>query len=218
MAINLARAQPAKFARVVQDVKKANQLAQSVTGTKQLLHHLEKMAPLPPVSYDMRAAQACKQNNERVCTMAEVEEGGNMALYHQITGETHVCEDYTMKQWTSTDGLQFVALQMIMNWGRMGPHQHKTPVLEPFVTAVGINMMSHKAYTNVTQCLYVKGAAVTVVPQRPVTRPVEVYQPPMVPVVATTIIEQPRNMGGVMMQGHLKLHLQQCILEHHQGP
>jgi len=48
---------------------------------------------------------------------------------------------------------------MIMNWGRNGPGQHKSAVLEPLTTAMGINVSLSQFHMNITNALYVKGGA-----------------------------------------------------------
>ncbi len=157
MAINLCRFAPARFEQVVQEVKQTNRQAQAVQGTVQLRKHMRQMQKLPPVSFNEKASSACRENNDRVCQLADVVNGGNLELYNKALGRVAVGEDYTHRSFNSTSGAEFVALQLILNWGRKGPGEGKSPILDKSVTSVGICMGSSQAFQNITQVLYVKG-------------------------------------------------------------
>ena len=92
-----------------------------------------------------------------------------------MTGKAAVGEDYTHRSFNETSGAHFVALQLILNWGRKGPGAGKSPILDKSVSAMGISMKPSATFQNITQILYVKGVpksggakAVAVVPVAPV--------------------------------------------------
>lgn len=157
MAVNLIRFTPKNFVQVVMQVKKNSPVAKSVNGTHQLCKHLANMPKMPPVRWDEQAARACREQNLAIQALQQFPDGGQMARYNGFLGSPVNCEEYTLRQNNDQSGLHFVCLQMILNWGRNGPGQHKSPVLEVATTAMGVNVSISQFHTNVTNALYVKG-------------------------------------------------------------
>lgn len=52
--------------------------------------------------------------------------------------------------------VDFVALQLILDWGRQGAFEKISPLVKPEVNKVGIALIAHKKAVNVINCLYVK--------------------------------------------------------------
>ena len=107
-----------------------------------------------------------------------------------------MCEEYTMYKYELTTAEQFVALQLIMDWGA---HQ-KSPILKRDVTKMGVSVKAHRRTGNLIQCLYVRGS--------------EVAQVAVVAAPQVVVLEQPRApmiVGGVLGKIHIKVmeaHLQ----------
>ena len=152
MAINLCRFMPQRFIPIVQKVKMNFPEAQMVQGTKMLIKHMRNMQRISGVTFSEEANRACRERNDVVCSSPMVEEGMVIPIYHRISHSETPCNEYTHKQFNGTSGADFVALQLILDWGIRG----KSPILERFVTHLGISMRSHKEFSNVTQVLYVK--------------------------------------------------------------
>ena len=70
-----------------------------------------------------------------------------------------MCEEYTMYKYELTTAEQFVALQLIMDWGVA----QRSPILRREVTKMGVSVKAHRRTGNLIQCLYVKGGEVAVV-------------------------------------------------------
>jgi hypothetical protein len=102
------------------------------------------MKPLAPVKVNKLANDACKQNNE---SKQEVKPsaGGNKGIYGQLSQSAVKCEEYTMANYTQDSGAEFVALALILNFGRS---TQQSPILNPEVKSIGINVMSHKLTIN----------------------------------------------------------------------
>ena len=75
-------------------------------------------------------------------------------MYSQLAQETVGCLEYTMANYTQNSAVEFVALALILNFGREVP---SSPILSPDVKSIGINVMAHKLTVNLIQVLYVKG-------------------------------------------------------------
>lgn len=65
-------------------------------------------------------------------------------------------EEFTLPRFEVNSGADFLAFQMIMDFGRNGPDSCTTPVLNPEVTRVGISNKVHPKTKNLIQVLYVK--------------------------------------------------------------
>lgn len=121
---------------------------------------MQKMERLPPVKFDDFANRACRQNNEVIITRNEMNPtlGGNIIAYTEITKVNIACEEFTLPRFESNSGGEFVALQMILDWGRNGPLGKQTPILKRDLVCVGISVKAHRMALNLIQVLYVKGA------------------------------------------------------------
>jgi len=150
MAINVARAAPAQFSQVVRAVKQNNELAKKASHTMNLIHEMAKMERLPPVKFDEFANRACRQNNDNVIARGEMmpTEGGNIICYTEIVKLNIACEEFTLPRFEATSGGEFVALQMILDWGRNGPLGKKSPILKKDLTSVGISVKAHRMTVN----------------------------------------------------------------------
>ena len=158
MAINVLRFEPKLFVPVVQQVKDNMQLARKANHTKDLIETLKSTPMLPPIRFDEQANMACRRNNDRVFELNQEipERGGNIEIYVQMTGRQQFCEEYTMCQFETKVAARFVALQLILDWGREGSDAKTSPLLKPIVNKVGIAVIAHRKAVNVIQCLYIK--------------------------------------------------------------
>ena len=164
MAINVVRYQPKIIIPVVKVMKEKMELAKKASHTKNLIEVLENTPMLPPIRFDEQANMACRRNNDRVFEIDQEipERGGNIEQYNRIMGREVACEEYTMCQFESSLAAQFVALQLILDWGRQGEFEKSSPLLKPVTTKVGIAVIAHKRAVNVIQCLYIKEEIVAV--------------------------------------------------------
>lgn len=53
-----------------------------------------------------------------------------------------------MPRYESNSGGEFVALQMILDWGRNGPLGKQTPILKRDLTSVGVSVKAHRMTVN----------------------------------------------------------------------
>ena len=60
-----------------------------------------------------------------------------------------------MANYTEESAAEFVALALILNFSRPSM---QSPILNPNVESIGINVMGHKLCVNVIQVLYVKSS------------------------------------------------------------
>ena len=108
----------------------------------------------------MNANQACRENNtDRINANEDVPtKGGNMVKYSKITGQDKYseCEQYTMVKFDGDDAMEFVALELAMDWEREGKEGKSTPLLDPQMQFVGISNQPHKKTNNIIQVLYIK--------------------------------------------------------------
>lgn len=125
-----------------------------------LIHVMQKMERLPPVKFDDFANRACRKNNEIIIARNEPSpaHGGNIIAFTEITAVNIPCDEYTMPRYELSTGGEFVALQMILDWGRNGPLGKQTPVLKRDVVSVGVSVKAHRMTVNLIQVLYVRGA------------------------------------------------------------
>ena len=78
-----------------------------------------------------------------VCEGKAVIDGGNIAIYKTLMEEEvgeDKCEEYTRRSFMSGSGVEFVALELISDWGRKAPLDNRSPLLDPDVTILGISM------------------------------------------------------------------------------
>ena len=75
-------------------------------------------------------------------------------------GQPVNCEEYTMPKYDLATADQFVALQLILDWGRPGPLAKQSPILKRDVVGLGVCCKPHRMCMNVIQVLYVKTALV----------------------------------------------------------
>jgi len=122
---------------------------------------MQKMERLSPVKFDEFANRACRQNNENIIARNEMQPtlGGNGLAYTEITKVNIACEEFTLPRFEPSTGGEFVALQMILDWGRNGPLGKQTPILKKDLSSVGISVKAHRMTVNLVQVLYVKGIA-----------------------------------------------------------
>lgn len=66
-------------------------------------------------------------------------------------GGVDICHEYTHWKYMEATAEQFVALQMILDYGRV----KGTPILNKTVHSMGVSMVAHRSVSNVFQCLYV---------------------------------------------------------------
>jgi len=64
-------------------------------------------------------------------------------------GRPVACEEYTMMKFEDSFVQNFVALQLILDWGRPGALGFQSPILKRDVQVVGINMSAHRVCANV---------------------------------------------------------------------
>ena len=126
-----------------------------------LLHVMGKMERLPPVKFDDFANRACRMNNDGITARNEMQPtlGGNIICYTELAKVNIACEEFTMPRFESSSGADFVALQMILDWGRNGPLGKQTPILKKDLNSVGVSVKAHRMTVNLVQVLYVKGMA-----------------------------------------------------------
>ena len=211
MAINVCRARPAAFSQIVHKVKQDVPLAQNCNHTHDLIKKMKHMKPLPAVNADDLAYQACMRNNQAVIARQEMvpTSNGNIVVYTEMkAGQPVNCEEFTFPKYSFEAATWFVALQMIMDYGRMGPLAKHTPVLKPDLVAVGVSMLGHPKTENLVQVLYVKSCLnppvpIVAVQQQPMVQPMQ--QP------VAVVVEQPVRP---MVVGRLKLHLKSAHLQH----
>lgn len=162
MALNVVRFRPALIIPVVNKVKESHELAKKVKYTKDLVKALQRAERLPPLRFDIQASQACLENNKTVCSLKEEipTRGGNIVVYQSIVGPPYqiVCEEYTMCKFESESAAEFVALQLIKDWGNFtgSLESSPSPILNPEMTKVGISLQAHRKTVNLFQVLYVK--------------------------------------------------------------
>lgn len=66
-----------------------------------------------------------------------------------MAGRPVLCDEFTMAKFEDSNALNFVALQLILDWGRPGAFGHQSPILKRDVQAVGINLTAHRISGNV---------------------------------------------------------------------
>ena len=64
-----------------------------------------------------------------------------------------------MCQYEGDNALEFIGLQMLIDWNRDGELKEKTPVINKDVARVGISNKAHPKTKNLIQILYVKSTA-----------------------------------------------------------
>jgi hypothetical protein len=71
-----------------------------------------------------------------------------MIAYAEIVKVTIPCDEYTMPKYEMSSGGEFVALQLILDWGRVGPLGKQSPILKRDVCSVGISVKAHRMTVN----------------------------------------------------------------------
>lgn len=115
-----------------------------------LIHVMTKMPRLAPVKFDDFANRACRQNNDAIIARNEMQPtlGGNIICFTEIARVNIACEEFTMPRFEASSGGEFVALQMILDWGRNGPIGKQTPILKKDLVSVGISVKAHRMTVN----------------------------------------------------------------------
>ena len=117
------------------------------------------MKPLPVVSLNQEACQACYENSDSLAAqknLIEVPIGGNVALFKNPSGVC--CEELTIANYRFEDAATFVALQLILDWSESKPTGcSKSPILDRSLQSVGISLKQTKNWGSILQILYVKG-------------------------------------------------------------
>ena len=162
MAINLVRHEPKTYGIAAIIKAKDHPLAKKLKkGT--LEKFLKECPPLPIVRFEDQANLACRKNNEAKVALAEAKptQGGNTEAYVETIGDdkTALCEEYTMCQYMGDNALEFVGLELLLDWSREGEFASKSPILNKEVSRVGISNKSHPKTKNLIQVLYVKATA-----------------------------------------------------------
>ena len=127
MAINLCRNDPKRIVPNVREAYKTNVLLAGGLGKKQLelIMLLQRQAQLPQVRFDEQANQAVRANNEAVVAQESdaPPKGGNIAKYTEISGsdKSSSCSEFTMIKFTGDKGMDFVALQLSLDFEGMNP-------------------------------------------------------------------------------------------------
>lgn len=122
---------------------------------------LKKTARLPPIAINDTAMRATKQNTERICALNEPSPtvGGNVAVFNQM-GCMMECVEYTHFKYELATAEQFVALQMILDFGK----NKSSPLINRNVHSMGLCVGTHRQCTNLINCLYVVGEQQVVAP------------------------------------------------------
>lgn len=156
MALNVCRFRPAMFIPIVNYVRNSHELAQKTKHTKELIKQLKALEELPPLRFDMKANQACLQNNQATVALDEKVPawGGNILVYTNMVGTGVECEEYTMCKWESSVAAEFVALQLILDYNQFykanidDGNMIASPILKPECTNVGISLLAHEKAIN----------------------------------------------------------------------
>jgi len=88
-------------------------------------------------------------------------------LFQQMFGMDTICHEFTHYHYALNTPEQFVALQLILDWGL----KKSSPILNRACKAMGVSVKPHKQCLNVIQALYlerevvVAGAPMAVVAQ-----------------------------------------------------
>ena len=150
MCINIARAAPGPFSEVVKLTKHKNPRARNANFTINLIKTMHAMGNnrLPPVKMNDTANQACRQNNDYVVQRQEQVPitGGNIAFINKMVAEPVVGEEFTLNNVANAQ--EFVALQLILDWGREGVFAKQSPILKREVLYVGVSVKPHRFTTN----------------------------------------------------------------------
>lgn len=133
--------------------------------------------------------------------------GGNIVCYNRM-GFTAKCFEYTHFNYVENTAEAFVALQLILDFGRT----KGSPILNREVNGMGVSVLTHPQVMNLIQCLYTISVGVAVVTPAPV--PVAVVTPPPAPVIVAPVPPAPAMMAPVALLGKLKLHLKEANLQH----
>ena len=83
-------------------------------------------------------------------------EGGNRESLVKIMARELDCEEVTYKDWDNESGADFVAVMLLVNFGRSGAFALKSPILDPKVVEMGMNINEHPIDGNVIQVLFVR--------------------------------------------------------------
>ena len=63
-----------------------------------------------------------------------------------------------MVKFENENAMEFVALQLALDWEREGDAGKKSPILDQEISFVGISNQPHKKTGNIINVLYIKGA------------------------------------------------------------
>jgi len=132
---------------------------------KNLIDRLNKKPQdiFPQITLDVNASKACRATNEIAIDKNEdvPAKGGSIAQFAelQVDQRNNECEEYTMVKFESQDAMEFVALELAMDWEREGDAGKKSPILDQSVTKVGISNKPHKKTQNIINILYVKSSS-----------------------------------------------------------
>merc|ERR1711935_1131422 len=128
-----------------------------------LVKHLKSLPKMAGVYYDDEALNAVRKNNTEKIALNEdtPTQGGNIEAYSAAIGndKTAICEEYTMCQYMGSSALEFIGLQMLIEWNREGENSKKTVVLNKDLSLVGISNKAHPKTKNLIQILYIKSVA-----------------------------------------------------------
>ena len=121
MAINIFRANPPRWAPIIQQTYRQNK-ALDTKNQKDLLNALKSMEKMPGISIDAVLNTAARKNNVEVTTVdtRTPVEGGNIAA---LTGadknvKAENCQEVTMIEYLGQDAEEFVSLIMIKCWDK----------------------------------------------------------------------------------------------------
>jgi hypothetical protein len=205
MAVNICRAMPGRFSNVVKMVKKQYKQAKQASHFHLLVGTLQKIGRLPPVKMDDNCFRAVRENNNKIVALREPTPtmGGNIVCYNQM-GFTAKCFEYTHFNYVENTAEAFVALQLILDFGR----SKNSPILNREVNGMGVSVLTHPQVMNLIQCLYTVNVEVAVVTQAPVP-----VAPMPAPVIVAPVPPAPAMIAPALL-GKLKLHLKEANLQH----
>ena len=115
-----------------------------------------EMPRLPPIEYSNKVARACRLNNSKVCKQPTAIVGGNREALSTILSRDVDCEEVTYKTWESDSGSDFVAVLLLANFGRTNFNALSSPVLDPRVNEMGLDIDEHPIDGTIIQGLFVK--------------------------------------------------------------
>ena len=101
---------------------------------------MQKIGRLPPIKMDDFCFRAVRQRNSAVVEMNEKTSptmGGNVIVYQQLGGPAAITFEYTHFKYELATAEQFVALQLILDYGR----NKKSAIIDREVNGMGVSVL-----------------------------------------------------------------------------